>query len=137
MIVVDTSALLALADAEDQWRGTVADYVGRGPAGPFVVPWVVIGELGYGLTTRLYPVQEAAFLRELGVGGWIMEPSTEQDLVRAGELVEKYGDWPLGTVDALIVAMAERLNVTTLFTLDRRHFGAIQPAHCERFEIVP
>jgi uncharacterized protein len=59
------------------------------------------------------------------------------DYLRAAELVEKYADFPLGTVDSLIVAMAERLRVTTILTLDRRHFGAIKPLHCESFTLVP
>lgn len=98
---------------------------------------VVLGELGYALTSRLYPAQEAEFLRDVAQGPWALEPSIGSDLIRAADLVEQYADFPLGTVDALIVAMAERLGVTTIFTLDRRHFGAVKPAHCERFEIVP
>jgi hypothetical protein len=33
--------------------------------------------------------------------------------------------------------MAERLGVTTVFTLDRRHFGALRPRHVQAFDIVP
>ena len=32
---------------------------------------------------------------------------------------------PLGTTDASIVAIAERLGVTQIATLDHRHFGAV------------
>ena len=59
------------------------------------------------------------------------------DYGRAADLVEQYADFPLGTVDALIVAIAERLNVTTTFTLDRRHFSVIRPRHVEAFTVVP
>jgi hypothetical protein len=40
-------------------------------------------------------------------------------------------------VDALIVAMAERLKITRLLTLDRRDFQIIRPKHCDSFELLP
>jgi predicted nucleic acid-binding protein len=40
-------------------------------------------------------------------------------------------------VDALIVAMAERLNIIRLLTLDRRDFQIIRPKHCGSFELLP
>ena len=45
-------------------------------------------------------------------------------------------DW-LGVVDATVVAIAERLKAHTIATTDRRHFGALRPAHIERFALVP
>jgi hypothetical protein len=40
-------------------------------------------------------------------------------------------------VDASIIAMAERLGVTTILTTDHRHFAVVRPAHCERLRLVP
>jgi len=34
-------------------------------------------------------------------------------------------------------AIAERLGVTQIATLDHRHFATVQPAHCEAFELLP
>jgi predicted nucleic acid-binding protein len=53
------------------------------------------------------------------------------------ELVARYRDLPLGTVDASVVAVAERLDVTELATTDRRHFGVVRPAHADAFELLP
>jgi predicted nucleic acid-binding protein len=53
------------------------------------------------------------------------------------ELVVAYGDLPLGTVDASIVAAAERLNVGVIATLDRRHFSVVRPAHIDNFDLLP
>jgi predicted nucleic acid-binding protein len=52
---------------------------------------------------------------------------TTADYERMAELVELYADWPLGGTDASVIAIAERLGVTKVATLDRRHFGTIQP----------
>lgn len=40
-------------------------------------------------------------------------------------------------MDARIVAIAERLNVTTIATMNHRDFTVVRPAHCEAFELIP
>jgi len=53
------------------------------------------------------------------------------------ELVARYHDLPLGSVDASVVAAAERLGISTIATVDRRHFSVVRPAHVSAFELVP
>jgi predicted nucleic acid-binding protein len=60
-----------------------------------------------------------------------------QRLARVAELVWRYRDLPVGTVDASVVATAERLGATTLATLDRRHFTVVQPKHVPAFALLP
>jgi uncharacterized protein len=43
----------------------------------------------------------------------------------------------LGTVDASVVAAAERLGIAEVATVDRRHFGVIRPRHTEAFTLLP
>jgi predicted nucleic acid-binding protein len=62
---------------------------------------------------------------------------TLEDLNRMATLVQIYGDLPLGTVDASLVAMAERLNITEIATLDRRHFTVVKPQHVDAFTLIP
>ncbi len=57
--------------------------------------------------------------------------------MRIAALVASYRDLPLGSVDASIVAVAERLNSDKIATLERRHFSVIRPAHMAAFELVP
>jgi len=57
--------------------------------------------------------------------------------VRMSELVEQYADFPLGGIDASVIALAERLGAPTVVTLDRRHFAAVRPRHRDAFELVP
>jgi len=40
-------------------------------------------------------------------------------------------------VDASIIAVAERLDEPRVGTLDRRHFGAVRPAHVPMLTILP
>jgi len=59
------------------------------------------------------------------------------DLDRMAELVEKYADFPLGLVDASVIAVAERLGADEIATLDRRHFSVVRPAHLRAFTLLP
>jgi predicted nucleic acid-binding protein len=49
----------------------------------------------------------------------------------------RYADMDLGTVDAAVIAIAERLNIVTLATINPRDFPVVKPAHCDAFELVP
>ena len=61
----------------------------------------------------------------------------EEDYRRVRWLQRHYADLPLEFVDAAVVAIAERLEQTTIATLDRRHFSVIRPLHVPAFELVP
>jgi len=97
----------------------------------------VVAEVAYLLETRLGPVAEVSFVGDLAAGNLISEPVHAQDWIRIAELIAEYDDLPLGTVDASIVAAAERLRVTQIATLDRRHFSVVRPAHADAFELLP
>ncbi len=53
------------------------------------------------------------------------------------ELAERYADLGLGGTDASLVALAERLGLTTLATFDRRHFTVVRPTHTPSFTLLP
>ncbi len=97
----------------------------------------MVSEVVYLLETRLGTNAEIRFLGDLAAGNLIAEPVRPADWIRIAELVAAYRDLPLGTVDASVVAAAERLDLVELATLDRRHFTVVRPAHAAAFEIVP
>ncbi len=66
-----------------------------------------------------------------------MESLQLADYRRSAELVAIYRDLPLGAVDAMVVAIAERLGITTVATIDRRHFSIVRPSHVRHFELLP
>src|SRR5205085_12514849 len=55
---------------------------------------------------------------------------------RAAALMEKYAKVPMDYADAVLVALAEALRITTIFTVDRRGFTVYRPP-AGRFTIVP
>lgn len=105
--------------------------------GPLRVPQLVVSEVAYLLETRLGPDAEIRFLGDLSAGNLIPEPVHANDWIRIAELVSRYRDLHLGTVDASVVAAAERLGITRIATLDHKHFRVVRPAHTRSFEIFP
>lgn len=59
------------------------------------------------------------------------------DVDRMAELAERYADLGLGGTDASVVAIAERLGIDKIATLDRRHFSVVRPRHVEAFTLLP
>ena len=105
--------------------------------GPLIVPTLVITEVVYLLATRLGTEPEVRFLGDLADGAFTIEPVLASDWLRIAELVARYRNLPLGTVDASVVATAERLGVTEIATVDRRHFSVVRPNHAEAFTLRP
>lgn len=101
-----------------------------------MVPTLVVTEVSYLVGTRLGSDAEVRFLGDLASGHLGVEPVAAGDWMRIAELVHAYRDLPLGTVDASVVAAAERLDITAVATTDRRHFTVVKPRHCEGFDLV-
>ena len=53
------------------------------------------------------------------------------------DLVEQHADLPLGTTDAAVITIAERLAITEIATLDRRHFTVVRPRHTNALTLFP
>jgi len=135
-VLADTGALYALVNRSDAWHERTRTWW-EANREPILVPVTVIPEATYLIATRLGLSHEAAFVRGLSAGEVEIEPLQPEDLARAADLILAYADLPLGFVDASIVAMAERLDVATLVTTDRRHFAVVRPAHVPRLRLVP
>lgn len=135
MLVVDTGVLLAAADNADPDRDSCTRAIEG--ASPLVTTALVIAETAYLIGRQLGPAAEAAFFRAVAEGELQVERLTPSDARRITELIETYADLGLGGTDASLIVVAERLNVSTIATLDRRHFGVMRPNHAAAFELVP
>ncbi len=105
--------------------------------GPLITIEPVLAETGWLLDRQLGPAAEAALYRSVANGELVVERLSIADWKRIAELTERYADQPLGGVDAGLIAVAERLGLTTIATLDRRHFGVVRPAHVKTLTLIP
>jgi predicted nucleic acid-binding protein len=132
--VADAGVLYAAADADDPDHGACLEQLQRSDL-RLVAPALALAEVSYLLGERLGPHADAAFMRSMA--SQEVEPPTPDDFFRIGELVDRYADFPLGGVDASVVALAERLDTPLVLTLDRRHFAAVRPTHCDALVLLP
>jgi hypothetical protein len=97
----------------------------------------VVTEVVYLLGTRLGHDAEARFLGDFAAGNLIPEHVSAADWLRIAELVQIYRDLPLGSVDSSVIAAAERLSISDVATLDRRHFTVVRPNHVTALNLLP
>jgi len=59
------------------------------------------------------------------------------ELARVKGLMGKYSDVPMSFADATLVVAGEKLNITTVLTLDRRGFDAYRMYDSSSFNVLP
>jgi predicted nucleic acid-binding protein len=101
------------------------------------MPITVAAEAGYLIDSYGGPHREAEFLAGVAGGDFEPVPLTLADFRRMAQLVEQYADMRLGTTDASVIAVAERLGVSNIATLNHRHFTVVRPAHVGYFSLLP
>jgi predicted nucleic acid-binding protein len=139
VIVCDTGPLVSAALSNDADHAVcVRLFSDMHAAGrELLVPATVIAEVGYLLAREAGPGVESLFLASLATGDFVAVELTTADYARMAELVVTYGDLPLGTTDASVIAVADRLKLTDVATLDRRHFTVVRPSHVKSLTLLP
>lgn len=135
--LIDTGFLYALINKNDTNHRAVAaaktDVIGQ-----IILPAPAITEVCYFLNRNLGVSVLAEFLDDLSATDDLsIESPLSGDYKRTADILRKYNDNNIDFVDACIVAIAERLKITKILTIDHRHFGAFRPSHCESFELIP
>ncbi|MGH9021571.1 MAG: type II toxin-antitoxin system VapC family toxin [Acidimicrobiia bacterium] len=136
MLLVDTGVLVATADRSDPDHQACLTLLEE-DEGPLVTTAMVIAEAAYLIHRQLGALGEAALYTSITDGALRIESLRLEDWSRIGELVTTYADLSLGGTDASLLAIAERLGVERIATLDRRHFAVVRPGHVEALILVP
>ena len=101
----------------------------------YILPSTTVPELCYLINTKLGLYFELKFLEEINQN-FNLEPISYTDILRIIEILKKYGSLNIGYVDASIVAIAERLKINKMLTLNRKHFEVIAPRGFDNFDIL-
>jgi predicted nucleic acid-binding protein len=139
VILCDTGPIVAAALVDDDHHHACVElFTGMHLAGRLLlVPGTVVAEVGYLLAREAGARVESLFLTALADADFQLIDLTTEDLRRSAELVETSGDLPLGTTDATVIALAERLGLREVATLDRRHFSVVRPRHVPALTLLP
>lgn len=115
-VIADTGLLYALFDGDDKHHARAADVV-RGRRFAFLTSLAVVTETMHMLKRCPVPTR-IEFLRWIRGGGAQVIDLVLEDFDRIGEVIEKYADLPADFADATLVAIAERLQISSVATFD-------------------
>jgi predicted nucleic acid-binding protein len=138
LVLIDTGVLVALVNRRDVHHEACREWFLSTPVADLLIPSPLISEICYMIALRGGPNAEHLFLLDMadGLYGRVVE-ITQSDLRRMAELVSRYADLPLGGADASVIAVAERLGVHEVATIDRRHFTVVRPGHVPSLTLLP
>jgi predicted nucleic acid-binding protein len=133
-LLLDTGALVSLLDRSQthhlECRRAFADWTG-----PVVSTEAVLTEATHLLAgVRGGP---GACVDLFLSGGALLVPSSTASLQRIRKLLDKYADLPMDFADATLVALAEELDCTSVFTTDRTDFSVYRIKGRKSFRILP
>lgn len=134
LTVVDANVLIAAIDPREVHHARCAEILRRRDF-ELVIPALVVTEVAYFVDRRLGPAVEAVFVR--GLRDVNAEAPLPEDWPLIAAMVERYADLGLGTVDASVAVLADRLGTDVIATLDRRHFGSIRSPGGRPFRLLP
>jgi predicted nucleic acid-binding protein len=101
------------------------------------MPQTVLAEVAYLIGREAGIKNVAFFLKGLSASRFSLISITPEDISRIAQILEEYQDSRIDFVDASVMAVAERLKIVTILTLDRRDFSLFRPLHCEAFNLLP
>lgn len=134
--IIDTSAIISLVDRSSEHHHSLADIINKDDY-RLIIPSPVIPEACYMLNKKFGISVEIQFIEEIISVNFHIEIIKFLDLARIVEILKKYNNLDIGYVDGAIVAIAERLKINRIFTLDRKHFNSLIPLGFDYFEIYP
>jgi uncharacterized protein len=133
-VLVDAGPLVALIDAGDPHHAECVETL-RAIRDPLITVWPAFTEAMH-LLGESWRGQKALWSR-IETAALTLAPLDAGDAPRMRGLMEKYRDLPMALADAALVRVAERENLTRIFTLDRRHFSIYRPGRRRRFAVLP
>lgn len=135
MTLCDTGPLVALINRKDHGH-TRCVVAAPDILGPLFTTWPCFTEAMFLLGKYSGYLDQEKLWSVLDKGALILHATSEEERVRMRILMRKYRDAPMDLADASLVAAAEALNVSKIFTLDK-HFHAYRIHDKKPFEVVP
>jgi predicted nucleic acid-binding protein len=137
--LIDTGAILALLDRTDRWHQPCVDAFQQFRLPLITLPLITSDAV---LTELLHLVgddrreTEAAWKFILS-GAVALMTIGDPELRDVHTLMSRYGDPPMDFSDAILVHLAKRESLTTIFTVDHSDFEAYRIDGQRRFRVLP
>ena len=132
--LIDTGAIIALVDRNDRWhrscRAALMDL-----RFPLATSAAVLTELFHLVAAN--PREVAAAWTFLRSGAVTVLPIEDDDMSALQALMARYADRPMDFADATLVHLAEREQLSTVFTVDHADFETYRIGGRRRFRVLP
>lgn len=133
-VLTDTGPLVAILSPRDQYHEVCLQTV-QGLRGPLLTCWPVIAEAAWLLQRA--PLGFEKLLRSISEGVVEILPVAGKESAAIADIMKQYSTLRAQFADAMLVYLANRENIKTIFTLDRRDFSVYRRARKGAFRIVP
>lgn len=135
-VLIDTSFLMAALVPRDQYHAK-ARASQQNLKGKLLIPAPVLYELFYMIASRISYLEALRVFNLIKSPPFQIEILTAADMSRMAEIMDQYQDAEFDFADTSIMALSERLNITQVYTFDRRDFGMFRPKHTEYLQLLP
>jgi uncharacterized protein len=136
MLLVDAGPLIAYLNRNDLDHARCSELLSSRTDDLLLTPYVVT-EACYLVAKYVGAAAEINLVDAIAAGDFLQVDITIADLARMAQLMRQYVDFPLGVADASVIAVAERLSLHEVATLDYRHFNAVAPSHTTALKLLP
>jgi uncharacterized protein len=133
-VLADTGPLVAIVSPDDQYHQLCVTTLETLP-GPILTCWPVITEAAWLL--REFPIGFERLLRSVNEGFLEILPVAGEESESVVQVMKKYASLQPQFADAMLVHLANRENIETILTLDRRDFSVYRSARKKPFLILP
>ncbi|OIP69215.1 MAG: twitching motility protein PilT [Oscillatoriales cyanobacterium CG2_30_40_61] len=134
-VIADTGFVVALANRLDQRHADVTPIYLQ--YRQIFLPQVALVEVAYLIGRDAGITTVVQFLQGLSASRFQLIVAVDEDIERTANILEQYIDSRIDFVDACIMAIAERLKIHTILTIDQRDFRLFRPKHCDHFILKP
>ena len=133
-VLVDTGPLVAILDASDSAHTVCIETLSLFRT-PLVTTWPVLTEAAWLLRNRPDLVQR--LIRSATAGFLRIEIQTEVDAAAMATIFDRYADQHFQLADVSLMHLADRKQIDTVFTLDRRDFGVFRTHQGKPLNLLP
>lgn len=133
--LIDAGPLIAVLNRNDDYYAECLRLY-RTLDRPFHTTLPVLTEAMYTLGARAGWFGQELLWKMILHGDLLLEHSSPAEIVRMSELMRKYQGRPMDFADASLVALAERLSLDRIFTVDRRDFSVYRLHGKKPFTII-
>ena len=133
-VLADTGPIVAIFSEDDGFHAPCLAAL-KNLRPPLLTCWPVIAEVAWLLRKR--PRSLHQFFGGFDDGLFALLPLAADDLPAIAATMKRYEDIGLQFADASLVHLAERENLHTLFTTDRRDFSIVRLKRNRALRIIP